>query len=341
MKDTFYFPHDFSARNDPKLQNLLMDHGCEGIGIYWSIIEMIYEQGGSLPLSNCKGIAFSLHTEIGIIERIINDFDLFSNDGTIFWSDSVKRRLEKMSEISEKRRRAGKLGWQKSFGNNKTNDEKDDGKKTASVRQMPINYTASVRQAESKCSAIKEIKIKENKDNNISISKELDISEEKISSPSIPTEELIPETKKEKNKNNISAQKVVDLWNSICYDYAKVLHISESRKNKIAIRVKEMGGDEKAKDVIKHVFELMQESKFMRGDNPRGWKASFDWVFTNDTNWVKIYEGRYNGYKEETRNSDGGAFGDGKRTDEINEIKRRVDEAAARRKRELEDAGII
>ena len=37
----------------------------------------------------------------------------------------------------------------------------------------------------------------------------------------------------------------------------------------------------------------MQASHFLRGDNKRGWKASFDWLFENDKNWVKVYEGNY------------------------------------------------
>ena len=54
MKDTFYFQHDYNARNDPKLQDVLIDLGVEGIGVFWCIIEQLYEQGGKLPLRSCK-----------------------------------------------------------------------------------------------------------------------------------------------------------------------------------------------------------------------------------------------------------------------------------------------
>ena len=59
MKDTFYFQHDYNARNDPKLQDVLIDLGVEGIGVFWCIIEQLYEQGGKLPLRSCKSIAFA------------------------------------------------------------------------------------------------------------------------------------------------------------------------------------------------------------------------------------------------------------------------------------------
>ena len=39
MKETFYFAHDYNARNDPKLQNVLFDLGVEGIGVFWCFIE--------------------------------------------------------------------------------------------------------------------------------------------------------------------------------------------------------------------------------------------------------------------------------------------------------------
>lgn len=164
MKSTFFFSHDFGARNDPKLQNLLMEHGCEGIGVYWCMVEQMYEQGGQLPLSSCKSIAYTLHVSCELVSSVINDFLLFDNDGETFWSESVKLRLNKRVEISEKRREAGKKGWQKTF-----NNEQMSSNYTANVRQMPSNDGAIAEHAKSNCPAIKgkESKEKEIKENNI------------------------------------------------------------------------------------------------------------------------------------------------------------------------------
>jgi hypothetical protein len=46
MKKTFYFPHDYHARHDPKLEKAYLKHGHIAWGIYWHLIEMLYEQGG-------------------------------------------------------------------------------------------------------------------------------------------------------------------------------------------------------------------------------------------------------------------------------------------------------
>ena len=41
-KDTFYFPHNTNARNDPKMIQLFMELNLSGIGFYWNIIEILH-----------------------------------------------------------------------------------------------------------------------------------------------------------------------------------------------------------------------------------------------------------------------------------------------------------
>ena len=110
-KDKFYFSHDFGARSDPKLQNVLMELGCEGIGAYWCIIEQLYEESGYLPITSYKSISFVLHLNYKVVERLINEFGLFENDGEMFWSKSVLERLALRKELSDKRREAVLKRW--------------------------------------------------------------------------------------------------------------------------------------------------------------------------------------------------------------------------------------
>ena len=69
MKDSYYFQHDYNARNDPKLQDVLIELGVEGIGIYWCIIEQLYEQGGRCRCVTAK----ALHLHCMWITRPLND----------------------------------------------------------------------------------------------------------------------------------------------------------------------------------------------------------------------------------------------------------------------------
>lgn len=163
MKDTFFFSHDFSARNDPKLQEVLATYGVAGIGIYWCIIEQLYEQGGELPLKVRKTIAFILHCDVAMVESIVDDFGLFDNDGEVFWSESAKKRIDKMAESSARRRAAGAKRWE-------------------GAKQMQCKSNANAMQEQCSSNAIHN-KIKENKINNnnslsLSLSHESDKSEE-------------------------------------------------------------------------------------------------------------------------------------------------------------------
>ena len=80
--------------------------------------------------------------------------------------------------------------------------------------------------------------------------------------------------------------RIVEAWNGI--GLAEVRTLSKSRKDKIRLRVKELGADK-----IVEAIERIPNSKFLMGENRQGWRCSFDWLFTNDSNIVKVLEGNY------------------------------------------------
>lgn len=92
-------------------------------------------------------------------------------------------------------------------------------------------------------------------------------------------------------------KKIQEMWNTTCPSFPKIYNMSEARKNKMRVRIEEMGGEEKALQIMKSIFEKAQASNFLKGDNKRGWKASFDWLFENDKNWVKVHEGNYDNHQ--------------------------------------------
>lgn len=111
-KETYFFSHDYNARGDRKLVKLIMKHGMTGIGIYWCIVEMLYEEGGYLPLEY-ERITFELRTKENVIQSVINDFDLFEKDSEKFWSESVLDRLNQRCSKSEKARESINKRWNK------------------------------------------------------------------------------------------------------------------------------------------------------------------------------------------------------------------------------------
>lgn len=106
MAKIYYFQHDFAARQDPKLLAVQARFGLEGLGFFWCLVEYLYEQGGQLAMSSIEPFAYQCHIDAGKAVSIVNDFELFETDGESFWSPSIMRRIEKMTETAEKRSQA-------------------------------------------------------------------------------------------------------------------------------------------------------------------------------------------------------------------------------------------
>ena len=81
----------------------------------------------------------------------------------------------------------------------------------------------------------------------------------------------------------------------------KIKTLSETRKEKIRLRVAEMGGWESAKEIIEECFRKINESEYCNGENNQVWVTTFDWFFINDKNWLKVYEGNYDNRQRKTR----------------------------------------
>ena len=142
-KDAYYFSHDSNARNDQRLMRVRMKYGMEGYGVYFGIIEILREQEDYTLhyADNLESLAFDLRADFSLIESIINEFELFEHDENIFYSKSLKRRMEKLDLIKQKRAEAGRKG-----GKSKPNDN-----------QM-LNNSLTSKAKDSKVNKIKESK---------------------------------------------------------------------------------------------------------------------------------------------------------------------------------------
>ena len=134
MKDSFYFPHDFHARHDPKLERLRMTIGCEGVGIFWCLVEMLYEEGGSLPIQDIEIYSKALNCKLDTLLKTLREYNLFVENKTHFWSPTLIKRLKHITSKREKARASAKL-----------------------------SHSANAERTLSERSAIKESKVKESK----------------------------------------------------------------------------------------------------------------------------------------------------------------------------------
>ena len=138
-----YFPHDFGSRSDEKILSLRSDFGMEGYGIFWSLVELLYEHGGKLRIS--KGLSVELGVDFDMIDKIIKGYGLFVYDDEFFCSESAKKRMKKIEDLSKKRSESGKIGMRKRWGKKSPDRKQDEMKEMrlsiAKKMEMPqVNY---------------------------------------------------------------------------------------------------------------------------------------------------------------------------------------------------------
>jgi hypothetical protein len=109
-KDTFYFSHDYNSRNDEKVKFLLRKHGLIGYGLFWAIIEDLYNNANALR-TDYEGIAYDFRIDVKLVESVIKDFDLFVFDEDTFGSLSVQKRLDERDSKSIKARESAHKRW--------------------------------------------------------------------------------------------------------------------------------------------------------------------------------------------------------------------------------------
>lgn len=151
-----YFSHDFNARNDIKLKKVNMQLGMAGIGLYWCIIEYLYENDGYLTLDeDIKLLSYELRVDEELIINLIENFDLFKKQKNKFYSPSVLKRLEKISDKANKNRENILKRWKKS---------KEIKGNESDTNELPKVYESDTTVLQTNY-YIKENKRKENKNN--------------------------------------------------------------------------------------------------------------------------------------------------------------------------------
>ena len=108
------------------------------------------------------------------------------------------------------------------------------------------------------------------------------------------TEGDIQECKNGKNGNNtddVDFNKFLEFWNKTVPDLpgCKIKKLSQTRKDKINLRVKEAGGKQEFFELIKKMWSLA----YFHGANTHEWTGNLDWLIKNEENWVKLAEGKY------------------------------------------------
>lgn len=90
-----------------------------------------------------------------------------------------------------------------------------------------------------------------------------------------------------KDNNIINYQEIINMYNDTCVSFPKVTKLSEKRKKAINARLKVYSLED-----FKQLFQMAEESNFLKGQNNRNWSANFDWLIA-DSNMAKVLDGNY------------------------------------------------
>jgi len=142
-----YLRHDYKARTHPRLQRIMMKYGMEGVGLYWCLIEMMYEQEGELLLSECETYAFALRMDAERIATFIRDSGAFEIDGDSIYSTTVTERLLERDEKSKKASKSAQARWNK---HKEANTMRTHTKRNASIVENSIEEDSKVEEEKRK-----------------------------------------------------------------------------------------------------------------------------------------------------------------------------------------------
>lgn len=118
------------------------------------------------------------------------------------------------------------------------------------------------------------------------------------------TKELNTDDKRERdNEPHPRIDQVVALYNTTCPSLSPVEFMTDKRERIIADILKVCSPER-----IKKCFEMAEASSFLKGENERGWRATFDWLCTPD-NMAKVLEGNFSdGPAKNVDKHQGGSF---------------------------------
>ncbi len=98
----------------------------------------------------------------------------------------------------------------------------------------------------------------------------------------------VKEEEKVKEEKDMSLSPLQNLWNLKCTNLSKVIENSKDRKTKEKTRL-----NERHFNSWELVFCMINESSFCCGENDNQWKATYDWITSNEKNAIKVLEGNY------------------------------------------------
>ena len=213
--------------------------------------------------------------------------------------DYAQRKGNPKSEV---KRRAARARWDKVAGKKAAEAAEHSRNPEHPESETPAVEMAPVAEAETAAAPAAGAEAETEAEVELEMETESGAEMEAATEPEVElleAEEVSPEEIEERQQRRAAGvrrdacEEVRQLWNSRATAFPKVQVVNATRRKRIGARLREIGGGRQALEKLGGIIDRMMESDFLRGRNKAGWKASFDWLMENSSNWVKVVEGNY------------------------------------------------
>ncbi len=98
-----WFKHDFYTCMDQKMQRLDFKYPVVGYGIFFKVIELLYQNDGKMEY-DLDFISFNVNYDKKAVDSVLKDFDLFTIQDEVLYNNRVLESIKEITEKSEKAR---------------------------------------------------------------------------------------------------------------------------------------------------------------------------------------------------------------------------------------------
>lgn len=292
-----YFPLDVDFFSNTKVRKIAKACGPQAASILVCLLCNIYQKQGYYILWD-DDVPFVIADLVGVTEGLVievvkkalqvNFFDQGKFDQHhILTSDGIQRRygiaVYQRKEISFN---SDYLTENHALRINHANNSIDCANNTEIVikkERKPINCTNN------------RINHANNSINPTHNEQSINNKERTITDVIVPKKDELSLPKHPKEKENVDWEAFLDYFNKTFEGrLATVRKLTETRRTAAKARIAEYG-----KESVIEVYRKVLQSDFLMGENNRGWKADFDWIFTK-RNYTRILEGVHDNENRKT-----------------------------------------
>ena len=110
MKKT-YLQHQSNSFTDIKIIKMRSKLGMEAYGIFWALLELLFNEENKLCIDDYSVLAFSLQCDEDKLKSVIEDFDLFVIEDGCFYSKRLNEHIDTINSKSAKAKESASKRW--------------------------------------------------------------------------------------------------------------------------------------------------------------------------------------------------------------------------------------